>query len=1098
MNNQKSTVIYASMSDEPRMLEKKLYKPKKALNVFFVVIATILLTLFPNIIINGENITTYNAGSFNVEGGTSGTDWTYDATDNKLKFLTNGTYIVVGNGTETDEEINVEANFEGTITIRNINAKKLGLDKTAKLTLFIDGTNTLREGLRFDSPEAGSYLIIDSKTNGYLTARGNWRESGIGGGNGQNGGNITIKGGNITAMGGSNGGAGIGCGYRSYGSNVSNITISGGTVTAIGNGYGSASIGTGSSGSTTSNIVITGGSVKASSFGTDPTDDKGNKVYLTKIEKLSNVNAKITIDGTTIFKLTGNHDENDKMFYLYLTGENHTLKIDDTSYSLIWRENEKIFLYPYSNLFDKSLNISTTDGDTSCIKYDISNKIHYILKDGTYTVSNNKTEANEGIRVDDNIKAKFILNDVNIKRDNEVISLGNNIKLEILFNGENNIETMGNVAAITTTSENSYLTFDSNTNGILNVTANNGVGIGSMWNTYNITFNGGTINAKGNDYCDSDIGIGLINASGDYYAKNIVVNGGVVNCITSGLGSSYVGNRDYSKQCQITINGGTVTAPVIGGSNCAINFNESISKVIINGGSVKGTIQVSKDDENKSNTVYDKNNSKVYLLKIDNLSGINKVKVDNNLEYTRNGNHPNDGAFYLYLTGSDHTISVNNKVFCYAKWKEEDKKFQIIRIAPTVSIDSKFSDCIKVKALEDQDIYGAAEYSTDKQTWQTSNIFVDLSADTQYTIYARYKGVNNYLQSETGSTTVRTMKDGKVLLNSKKPSNLTGIYEQDLSDINLPDDWRWDDEETALSVGKNNYLAIFDTLDYKDEYDFSDVTDDEDVSSYNSTNFEAEVNLAIDVSKAESSLLITSDIDKTYDGEVVDEPTVDKSGSSNELTFTWYLKNNDEFTKLENSPKNAGIYKVVINVDSDENYNGKEIEKTFEISKAVPDVPSLDVYTLRRGYALSSINLPECFTWKDSSIKAEELGRHEFKAIYTPTDIENYETVELDIFIDVYEVVATYEQAEEVTSQKPIVNTGSKTETPKEEVANNDKENVNDETDDTKKEEKENISSESVGEVIEKTNIVPWVIVASILFAGMVIIFIIKHKNRSN
>ena len=1098
MNNQKSTVIYASMSDEPCMLEKKHYKPKKALNVFFVIIATILLTLFSNIIINGENITNYNAGSFNVKGGTSGTDWTYDATNNKLKFLTNGTYVVIGNGTETDEEINVEANFEGTITIRNIKAKKLGLDKTAKLTLFIDGTNTLREGLRFDSPEAESHLIIDSKTNGSLVARGNWRESGIGGGASQNGGNITIKGGNITAIGGSNGGAGIGSGYNVFGSNVSNITISGGTVTAIGNGYGSTGIGPGSSGSSTSDIVITGGSVRTNSFGTDPTDGKGNKVYLTKIEKLSNVNANITIDGTT-FKLAGNHDENDKMFYLYLTGENHTLKIDDTSYSLIWRENEKIFLYPYSNLFDKSLNISTTDGDTSCIKYDISNKIHYILKDGTYTVSNDKTEVNEGIRVDDNIKATLILNSVNIKRDNEVISLGNNTELEILFNGENNIETTGNVAAITTTSENSYLTFDSNTNGILNVTANNGVGIGSMWNTYNITFNGGTINAKGNDFCDSDIGIGLRGSvSGDYYAKNIVVNGGVVNCITSGLGSSYSGNGYYSKQCQITINGGTVTAPIIGGSKNATEFRDSISKVIINGGSVKGTIQVSKEGENKFDTVYDKNNSKVYLLKIDNLSGINKVKVDNNLEYTRNGNHPNDGAFYLYLTGSDHTISVNNKVFCYAKWKEEDKKFQIIRIAPTVLIDSKFSDCIIVEALENQDIYGEAEYSTDKETWQTSNIFKDLSVDTQYTIYARYKGVNNYLQSETGSTTVRTMKDGKALLNSNKPSNLTGIYEQDLSDINLPDDWTWDDEETALSVGKNNYLAIFDTSDYKDEYDFSNVTDDEDVLSYDSTNFKAEVNLAIDVSKAESSLLITSDIDKTYDGEVVDEPTVDKSGSSNELTFTWYLKNNDEYTKLESSPKNAGIYKVVINVDSDENYNGKEIEKIFEISKAIPNVPSIDVYTSRRGYALSSINLPEGFAWKDSSIKAEELGRHKFKAIYTPTDTENYESVEFDISVDVYEIIITYEQTEEAVDQKQTDDTESKQETSKEEVINNDNENVNDERNDTKKEEKENISSESADEVIEKTNIVPWVIVASILFAGMVIILIIKHKNRSN
>ena len=397
-----------------------------------------------------------DTGDFTVTGGTSGTDWIYDSGSNTLTFKNSGTYTVTGNGQETQEQINIDANFVGTITIQNVYAEKMTVNNTAQLTLMLEGANTLKKGLDFSDAVTGT-LTINSDTNGSLTTTGYDYGAGIGGGNEKfSGNNITINGGTIIATGGLNGAgigggsegsgnnitihggtvtatsyyaaAGIGGGWRGSGNNItvnggtiiatgsvngagigggpagsgnniainggnitaqggdvaagigggnlgsasgiiisggivtatggrygagigteiygttSDITISGGTVTATG-GQKADGIGSSSEYGSANNIKISGGSVKASSIGATPTDEKGENVYLIKIENLSGIDT-VTVDETSTYKRTGNHPDNDGAFYLYLTQGTYTISAGEKTYIAEWNGSDFVIKQP--------------------------------------------------------------------------------------------------------------------------------------------------------------------------------------------------------------------------------------------------------------------------------------------------------------------------------------------------------------------------------------------------------------------------------------------------------------------------------------------------------------------------------------------------------------------------------------------------------------------------------------------------------------------------------------------------------------------------------------------------------------------------------
>lgn len=102
-----------------------------------------------------------------------------------------------------------------------------------------------------------------------------------------------------------------------------------------------------------------------------------------------------------------------------------------------------------------------------------------------------------------------------------------------------------------------------------------------------------------------------------------------------------------------------------------------------------------------------------------------------------------------------------------------------------------------------------------------------------------------------------------------------------------------------------------------------------------------------EIKKADSTISITSDPGKTYDGAAVTDPTVNKSGSTGAVTYTYYTDAacTTKTTTASGAasdgaaPKNAGDYWVVAAVAASANYNAAtSAAKKFTISqKALTD-----------------------------------------------------------------------------------------------------------------------------------------------------------------
>ena len=182
--------------------------------------------------------------SLTVNGGINATD------TNSLTIYgqSGGTGKLTATGGGFQAGIGGNSNQSGTITINGGTVTATGGDGGA--------------GIGGGKEAEGGTITINGGT---VNATGSTDAAGIGGGGGGNGGNITINGGTVTATGSTtpySGSAGIG-GGGVYGSGGT-IIIRGGTV--IANGAGGAGIGGGSSGAG-GTITISGGTVIAKGSG---------------------------------------------------------------------------------------------------------------------------------------------------------------------------------------------------------------------------------------------------------------------------------------------------------------------------------------------------------------------------------------------------------------------------------------------------------------------------------------------------------------------------------------------------------------------------------------------------------------------------------------------------------------------------------------------------------------------------------------------------------------------------------------------------------------------------------------------------------------
>ncbi|WP_296879307.1 MBG domain-containing protein, partial [Thomasclavelia sp.] len=96
-----------------------------------------------------------------------------------------------------------------------------------------------------------------------------------------------------------------------------------------------------------------------------------------------------------------------------------------------------------------------------------------------------------------------------------------------------------------------------------------------------------------------------------------------------------------------------------------------------------------------------------------------------------------------------------------------------------------------------------------------------------------------------------------------------------------------------------------------------------------------EIIKSFEIKKADSTVSITTEVlDKTYDGNDINNLEYNITGSDKDAVITWYVKDGDNWNKLESAPTNVGSYKVEVKVEANDNYNEASTEKEFVISKA--------------------------------------------------------------------------------------------------------------------------------------------------------------------
>ena len=627
----------------------------------------------------------------------------------------------------------------------------------------------------------------------------------------------------------------------------------------------------------------------------------------------------------------------------------------------------------------------TVEGGVRNQDWTYSNGVLTIQKPGDYKISADGSESNNRIVVAEEFKSGNItIENINLKVGYNIspFEVNNTVDLTIILSGNNKLYSEAIRAGIEfNDSTTGRLTIDGT--GALeirtsqggaaiggapyksgnNITIKNGnikldafgqvanqpgaagIGGGYQGSAHNLVIDGGNIKALSGLY-SAAIGAGADNADGD-----ITINGGTIIAETSQGGAAIGSGYNCQNPIKITINGGNITAnakqyaaDIGSGADQAseININGgtitcetvgvggSNDNVVIRGGSIKSPV-ISLENKPALN---DKG-EQLYPITIMNESGLNEISIDG-AQFTKDGNHISnnieDSAFYLYLTEEDHKVKIGDKEFV-AVWDNDSKQFiqKDYPLSPQdIQIEKVYKDRIVIKSIEES-VYGKAEYSLDGKNYQESNMFTGLEADTEYTVYVRYKGNNSYVPSKPVSVTTKTLKDGNGIV--KEPSVKPTVYHDGLklSDVKLPNGWKWENEETSLFAGTKNHSVLFDTTNYEAEYDFTGV------NGYNADNHVVQRTVEVEVQKAETVInVLTDSMDKDYDKNPVNAPEVEVIGNTNSPTFEWFVIDSDGTSWLEcdEAPKNAGKYKVVIKVAADDNYKSGEKEVLFNISKA--------------------------------------------------------------------------------------------------------------------------------------------------------------------
>ena len=107
--------------------------------------------------------------------------------------------------------------------------------------------------------------------------------------------------------------------------------------------------------------------------------------------------------------------------------------------------------------------------------------------------------------------------------------------------------------------------------------------------------------------------------------------------------------------------------------------------------------------------------------------------------------------------------------------------------------------------------------------------------------------------------------------------------------------------------------------------------------------------------------IITKSLDKDYDGKPVNAPEINKTESTNDVTFLWHEKVGDNWQEIPSAPTSTGNYMVVATVQEDANFTSATSEPLyFTISKA-DAVAQITTTSLDKTYDGTQVDRPSTY-----------------------------------------------------------------------------------------------------------------------------------------
>ncbi|MCR0265574.1 MBG domain-containing protein [[Clostridium] innocuum] len=290
--------------------------------------------------------------------------------------------------------------------------------------------------------------------------------------------------------------------------------------------------------------------------------------------------------------------------------------------------------------------------------------------------------------------------------------------------------------------------------------------------------------------------------------------------------------------------------------------------------------------------------------------------------------------------------------------------------------------------------FGSVSYTYSSKASGTYTKNVPTDAGTWY-VKATVTGTDNFKGIESSAVEFTIAKAAAPAMTL--PDNLSGVYDEDLSSVTLPDGWAWADETQKLIVSGTDYPAHF-TVDDKN-YDYTGVT------GYDSTGHYVECMLPVIVSAAANSWTVEPAIENWTYNETASIPTAD--AAYGDVVFSYSDTKNGTYTA--DRPTTAGTWYMKASVNATTVYTGLDTIVKFTISQAEPGYTAPKDLQAVYGQSLKDITLSTGFAWTDQTLDVGNAGTNEFTLTYTPEN-DNYKIM-TDIKVTVTVTKAKNEQA---------------------------------------------------------------------------------------